>query len=266
MTGQCYFGFRTTIAGEKKSWVQDVLKSERKLGPSCKSEFCAKSNTRHCKKLSDSDRCQIFRHFWRLEWKEKKKFVKSLIDSVPAKRRRTSHKGDLSRKGDSKCYHLNLNSEKVQVCRVTFLNTLGIKEAMVRCWLAKETKPKSPKVPLKSLNVVEYIETLPKIDPKCQFCANLGSNIKYIDLDVKNQFQLYNVYQRDMADKGISPASRKTFAKILSRKNLRIFKPKHQRDVCDLVKQHNNINFGFEGQKCDGFYYEVSNLNEHWPS
>lgn len=266
MTGQSYFGFRTATNGEKKTWIQDVLKSERRIGPRCKSDYCSKSKTRYCQKLTDNDRRQIFQQFWQLEWTEKKKFVRSLIDYVPAKRRRICHKGLTSRKGDSKLYHLIFNSEKVQVCRVTFSNTLGIKEATIRSWLVKQTKPRSPKVPLKSQNVVEYIENLPKIDSKCQFCLNENTTVKYIDLNVKNQFQLYNIYVKDMSEKGVNPASRKTFSKVLTGKNLRIFKPKHERDICDLVKQHNSINFGFQGEKCDGFYYEVSNLNEQWPS
>lgn len=261
MTGQSYYGFRTQTEGDKKSWIQDVFKSERKIGPSCKSEFCAKSNLRYCKKLTDDDRLTIFQNFWQLEWSQKKKFVRSLIDSVPAKRRRSSHKGPTSRKGDSKLYHLIYNSEKVQVCRVTFLNTLGIKEAMVRCWLVTKTKPRSPKTPIKSQNVVAYIDSLPQMTTKCHYCQNLGNDIKYIDLNVNSQFQLYNIYVKDMKLKGISPASRKTFAKELSRKNLRIFKPKHDREICDLVKEHNDMRFGYQ-EKSDEYLYNT--FNEHW--
>ncbi|XP_048003076.1 adenylyltransferase and sulfurtransferase MOCS3 [Leguminivora glycinivorella] len=54
----------------------------------------------------------------------------SLVDNIPAKRRRLKHKGEISRKGDSKLYHLVYDDQKLPVCRTTFLNTLGVKEAM----------------------------------------------------------------------------------------------------------------------------------------
>lgn len=260
-TGQSYYGFRTKKEGEKKTYIQDVLKQERTLGPPCKSEYCVKNTSRYCKKLQEEDRRNIFTHFWELEWQEKKKFVRSLIDSVPIKRRRRSHIGEYSRKSDSKVYHLLFNDERVSVCRVTFLNTLGLKEAMVRCWLTKE-KPRTSKVPVVSHSVVNYIEQLPTFDIKCQSCINAGVNVKYIDMNVKNQFQLYSMFVKDMKIQGVVPASRKTFAKVLSEKNLRIFKGKNERDICDLVRQH-NISFGYDDNR-DSYYFNLNSLNEQW--
>lgn len=242
MTGQSYYGFRiSNVSDDRRKWVQDVPKSERKIGPPCSSEYCAKGKARCCSEFNEEKRKEIFKYFWNdLDWKGKKDFVRNLVDTVPPKRRRLKHKGDISRKGDSKLYHLNYDNQKKPVCRIMFLNTLGIKEAMVRCWLINEDKPKSPKKPVKSLNVNSYIDNLPKIPPKCQYCRNSGSDIKYINIDcIKNQYQLYNQYAKDMRSKNISPASRKTFSKVISMKNIKIFKPKNENDVCDLVSQHN---------------------------
>ncbi|XP_060808237.1 ubiquitin-like modifier-activating enzyme 5 isoform X1 [Amyelois transitella] len=241
MTGQSYYGFRVTNAHEGKRWIQDVPKSERKIGPACTSEFCAKGTARYCSEFSEEKRQQIFSYFWNnLDWKGKKNFVRSLVDSVPPKRRRLKHKGDKSRKGDSKLYHLHNKDQRLAVCRTMFLNTLGIKEAMVRCWLVKEERPKMTKKPIKSLNVDSYIDNLPKTQPKCQYCLTSGVTVEYIDIDyIKNQYQLYNKYIKDMKAKNMSPASRKTFSKVVAMKNIRIFKPKNDTDVCDLVAQHN---------------------------
>lgn len=222
MTGQSYYGFRTQTEADKTKYIQDVPKSERKLGPICNSEICANNTARYCSKLTDTDREAIFTHFWRLDWEEKKEFVKSLIHIVPTKRRRTTHKDAKSRKGDSKLYNLVFNGEKIPVCRVTFLNTLGIKEAMVRCWLTSEMKPRTTKTPIKSLSVISYLDRLPKIDYNC----DCPSNFTYINYNVKNQFQLYNVYAKAMKNQGVSPASRKTFARVLSKKNLRVYNSK----------------------------------------
>lgn len=242
MNGQSYYGFRISkVSDDRKKWIQDVPKSERKIGPPCHSDFCAKGTARCCSEFTEEKREEIFKHFWNeLDWKGKKNFVRSLVDTVPPKRRRVRHKGEISRKGDSKLYHLSNKDQRMPVCRVMFLNTLGIKEAMVRCWLLSEDKPKTPKIPLKSLNVDSYIDNLPKMAPKCQYCRNSDTNIKYINIDyIKNQYQLYNQYLKDMKSKNVSPASRKTFSKVISMKNIRIFKPKNENDVCDLVSQHN---------------------------
>lgn len=260
MTGQSYFGFRTHKEGTQKKWIQDVQKSERRLGPFCNSDFCSRSNRRYCKKLTEMDRMEIFQKFWKLEWVEKKNYVRSLIDLVPVKRRRICLKNVQCRKVDSKVYNLIFNSEKVEVCRVTFLNTLGIKEAMVRCWLAQKPMKKTLKNRFKSQNLIDYIDKLPIIDSKCPICLNSGSSIRYVDLNVKNQFHLYKIYVNDAISKNLKPASRKTFAKVLSVKNLRIFKPKNERDVCDLVQEHNDSrNYSFN----DDFYHNVD-LQGQW--
>lgn len=239
MTGQSYLGFRIQ-QNEKRKWVQDVPKSGRKIGLGCKSGICSKSSTRNCSEFSEEKRQEIFNYFWNeLDWKGKKKYVRSLVDSVPPKRRRVKHKGEVSRKGDSKVYHLIIEEKRMPVCRSMFLSTFGIKEAMVRTWLVKEDIPKKPKKPIKTINVESYIDSLPKIPPKCQLCRN-SNDIQYINLDsIKNIFQLHNQYVRDMKSKGLNPASRKTFTKVFGCKNIRIFKPKNETDVCDIVSHHN---------------------------
>lgn len=246
MTGQSYFGFRKTRIqdADKEKWIQDVPKSERKIGPPCKSEYCAKGVSRNCTLFNEDLRQKIFQNFWNeLDWVGKKNFVRSLVDSIPPKRRRLKHKNEVSRKGDSKKYHLYFDDNRVPVCRVTFLNTLGIKEAMVRCWLlnSEETPKLRKKRPVKALNVHSYIEELPKMQPKCNVCRNMSTRL-YINCDdVKNQYQLYNKYVKDMKSIGVAPASRKTFCKVFSSQDLGIFKPKNETDVCDMVSQHNAL-------------------------
>ncbi|XP_028173679.1 adenylyltransferase and sulfurtransferase MOCS3 isoform X1 [Ostrinia furnacalis] len=241
MNGQSYYGFRSVReSDDKRKYFQDVLKSERKIGPPCSSEFCLKK-PRCCRQLDEGKRKEIFKYFWNdLDWKEKKNFVRSLVETVPPKRRRPKHKGEVSRKVDSRVYHLKINSKRKVVCRTMFLNTLGIKEPTVRCWLSSDDKPKTRKKPVKSLNVDSYIDNLPQRPPKCQYCRNSGTDIKYINIDcIKNKHQLYNQYIKDMKSQNINPASRKTFSKVIGVKNIKFFKPKNENDVCDLVSEHN---------------------------
>uniref|UniRef100_A0A2A4K967 Ubiquitin activating enzyme 4 n=1 Tax=Heliothis virescens TaxID=7102 RepID=A0A2A4K967_HELVI len=167
MTGQSYFGFRTQKDGDKNIWIQDVFKSERRLNPPCNSEFCAKSSTRYCKKLTTSERQKIFEDFWRLEWKEKKKYVRSLIDNVPVKRRRSSLKGITSRKGDSKMYHLIFNNDKVQDLELHILPESNRISAPEVSQLLKE-------------KVVPYMVDV-RADAEYQMCHIVGSNNWPID-------------------------------------------------------------------------------------
>ncbi|CAH0688111.1 unnamed protein product [Chilo suppressalis] len=258
MTGKSYYGFRKTDR-DKRAWVQDVPKSERKIGPPCSSDLCQKGTARHCNEFDEEARKEMFRHFWHdLDWKGKRDYVKTLVDVVPPKRRRK--KDAISRKGDSKLYHLRNKGERLLVCRLMFLNTLGLKEAMLRSWLTCTDKPRSPKKPLKSLNVDSYIDALPVCPPKCEICRNSCVQIRYLNLShVKNIYQLYVEYMKEMKSRNISPASRKTFCKVVSLRNLRVFKPKNENDVCDLVSQHNaipsysyqNVDIGKEGLNHD---------------
>ncbi|XP_075989946.1 ubiquitin-like activating enzyme 4 isoform X1 [Anticarsia gemmatalis] len=256
MTGQSYFGFRSETKGKKTLYIQDVLKAERKIGPICKSDICVKNTKRYCTKFIENDRLKIFQDFWKLDWSEKKIYVRNLINTVPVKRRRNTNLIN-SRKVDSKKYFLYLNGNRVEVCRVTFLNTLGIKEAMVRSWLHEKEKTKNAKIPVKSISVINFIDGLPKRQSKCQICLDNNIQLSYVNFSVKNQFELYKLYVKFSTSNGVPPASRKTFDKVLVRKNLRIFKAKNEKDVCDLNSQHN---ISYQNDKLDYYY---SNL-EQW--
>lgn len=238
MTGKSYYGFRTatTLDRETKRWIQDVPKSERRMGARCNSELCAKGTHKHCSSIPEESRLEMFHHFWNdLDWRAKRAHVRSLVDTVPPKRRRPKHKGAVSRKGDTRLYHLTHHNRRLPVCRVMFLNTLGVKEAMVRCWMAGD-KPRLPKTPLKTLDVTTYLSNLPTSPPKCPRCTG----VSYVSLEgVKNLHQLYNLYVKQTLSGGGAPASRKTFSNAAAALNVRFFRPKSETDVCDLVGQHN---------------------------
>ncbi|KAF9821520.1 hypothetical protein SFRURICE_014284 [Spodoptera frugiperda] len=120
MTGQSYFGFRTHKEGTQKKWIQDVQKSERRLGPSCNSDFCARSNRRYCKKLTDMDRMEIFQKFWKLEWVEKKNYDLSLKILPQENRITASQVFELMGKGSPLVIDVRAGPE-YQMCHV--LNT-----------------------------------------------------------------------------------------------------------------------------------------------
>ena len=60
-----------------------VEKEERKIGPTCDSNFCKKSNFRKCQDIKEDERRGIFEKFWSLSsWDERKRYLKNLINKV----------------------------------------------------------------------------------------------------------------------------------------------------------------------------------------
>lgn len=115
-TGQKYLGYRRFGSTVK----QDVTRSARKQPETCSSKFCFRSVIRQCNSFSETERSTIFQYFWKMKWCQKKFYVCNLIECVSTKR---------------KYFLMKSGNKKVQVCIKMFLNTLGIKEKMLRCWL-----------------------------------------------------------------------------------------------------------------------------------
>ena len=60
-----------------------VEKEKRKMGPTCDSNFCKKSNFHKCQDFKEDERRGIFEKFWSLSsWDERKIYVKNLINKV----------------------------------------------------------------------------------------------------------------------------------------------------------------------------------------
>lgn len=90
---------------------------------------CSTTCPYYCRLNFDADeRLKIFSNFWLLKNDEKKKFYIEFIDQIKPKRRYTIHKNN-SRRSRSFIYYLLLDNVKLQVCKVFFLNTLGISSA-----------------------------------------------------------------------------------------------------------------------------------------
>lgn len=80
--------------------------------------------------FDDSARQQIFTHFWSLTKKEKENFYLQYILQVQPKRRYTKEK-NVSRRSCSFIYYLKLRDVNLQVCKIFFLNTLGVSSAPI---------------------------------------------------------------------------------------------------------------------------------------
>lgn len=131
LLGKAYIGFQRQ--GKKVS--QDVNKDERKMKPTCASTFCNKSKNRYCDNFSESERSELFNHFWNncTSWAEKKTFCVNMITKTDTKRIMTE--SEKSRRDNSYTYHLKKEEISLPVCKKMFLNTFCLNEWMVRNWI-----------------------------------------------------------------------------------------------------------------------------------
>nr|XP_046229038.1 zinc finger protein 135-like isoform X2 [Scatophagus argus] len=82
MKGQSYLGRKNK---------ETVLKEARQMGMPCQSVVCQKSSKLNCRQIDESKRGEIFKYFWeKLDWKERKIYVKSLVELSNVKRQRTA--------------------------------------------------------------------------------------------------------------------------------------------------------------------------------
>lgn len=142
MRGEDYAGFKTDAADNKRKLIN--IRNAKALGPTCSSKTCEASGVRHCSVFSEEARQQLFEYFWtQLNWEQKKLYVLSLVDQIPKK---SATKGvQNSKRVDTYQYYLKLDGQRQQVCRVMFLNTLGLKKTQVHDWVKKKTTTRKPR-------------------------------------------------------------------------------------------------------------------------
>lgn len=136
MTGKRYIGYKKVKVGGKVVVKRsDGDRAERKMGPMCVSSVCKANKKRKCTKINQDQRCNIFKHFWPLSWSEKISLHKS---SCQKDQEKTAVKERKERRPDTLKYYLSTNNELKLVCKVMFLNTLGLKEWMVQNWVKND--------------------------------------------------------------------------------------------------------------------------------
>ncbi|KAJ8969098.1 hypothetical protein NQ314_001930 [Rhamnusium bicolor] len=113
---------------------KNLINEGRKLKPPC-------SCPRKCdEKIPESIRQNIFRDFWKdtFNWDHRRQFVISMVDEQTKNRSRPRNNNQAGRRTKSKIYHLQLLESKIVVCKIMFLNTIGITEKFVRVALSKK--------------------------------------------------------------------------------------------------------------------------------
>nr|CAI5849145.1 unnamed protein product [Callosobruchus analis] len=224
-----------------------ILKKKRQLGQACSSKLCSKAQSRYCNEFTQEDRLKIFENFWEnMDWGQKKIFVSGLIDVCPPKSRKKNSSCTVPKKTVTLNYHLKKDNKRLSVCKLMFLNTLGIGEWSAREWALKgqhksSLHVKKCNVPLKpkgNEHLESFLNELPKIPS--HYCRSQSSKL-YLEPIFKSQKEVFDVYVENCSESKIKPLSLTQFKKFFIKMNIGLFQPK--KDQCDLCCMHevNNI-------------------------
>lgn len=127
---------------KRKKDGQAVTKQPRTIGPRCTSSACKRASNRFCNNISEEIRKRLFNEFWqRMNWSQRRSYVSELVDRDPVERNRGAA-GAQSRRTVSLRYHLRVDGKRKQVCKNTFLSTLGVGEWSVLSWAQKTVASK----------------------------------------------------------------------------------------------------------------------------
>ena len=209
------------------------LKPGRKLGAPCQSGSCRSSSKLHCGEVTEAQREEIFNYFWgKLDWKERKIYVQSMVQVSDVKRRRTGE--EESRRSATLFCHLVAGGCRLRVCQRMFLATLGIKQWSFLKWVGR--RGDSPKRSSKTGRVrdedQEYLKKflldLPKVPS--HYCRSTSTRL-YLEPVFKSLSHLHKEYSRSCVEDGVQALSRQVFTKRFNDLNMAIFHPK--KDQCD---------------------------------
>ena len=223
MRGQSYLG-------RKKNEFINI--EERKMEGRCLAEACRKSSKLHCTEIDEGKREKIFKYFWgKLDWKERKIYVKSLVEVSDVKRRRTEAVQSL--RSASLCCFLCVDGRRLRVCQRMFLSTLGIKQWSVLKWVGRrdESPEKTARVRVRTEErdfLKSFLLELPKVPS--HYCRSSSSKM-YLEPLFKSINHLHSQYKQTCAANGIQALSRQVFSNTFKELNLSLFHPK--KDQCD---------------------------------
>lgn len=202
------------------------------MGGRCQSVSCQKSSKLHCSEIDEGKREEIFKYFWgKLEWKERRMYVKTSVEVSDVKRRRTE--AVQSRRSASLFCCLCVDGKRLRVCQRMFLSTLGIKQWTFLKWVGRrgESPEKMARVRVRT-EEQDFLKTflldLPKVPS--HYCRSSSSKM-YLEPFFKSISHLHTQYKQSCADHSIQPLSRQVFTNTFNDLNLSLFHPK--KDQCD---------------------------------
>ncbi|CAG9773409.1 unnamed protein product [Ceutorhynchus assimilis] len=213
---------------------------ERKLRPTCQSVLCKKAKNRFCNTFTPLDRKNIFSNFWEMSWDMRKVYVSSLVKTTTTRR----PKEDNSSRLLTFEYYLKKDTENLRICKKMFLNTLDLKEWMVRNWLNQAANnkikdsndiamPSRSRLPVelkKGLEVLQtFLDKLPKLES--HYCRPSTQRL-YLEPLFQTKTDVYRLYKDYCDDNNAIALSLIHLKKKMNIKNIFVHKPK--KDQCDV--------------------------------
>lgn len=243
--GKEYKGYKK----EGGKFAPVVDRKQRDMLPKCNSKMCIKAKNRHCPEFSEKSRKAIFDKFWSLTWDMKKTYVSALVDVKNTKRPTTNNN---SKRTLTFEYHLKKGKQLLQVCKKTFLNTLGLREFMVCNWCLKAEsgmhvarddievplrKRISNKITASLKLMTEFLNSIPKLES--HYCRSNTSKL-YVEPIYQNKMDLYRVYKIYCQERNVEPVVPSRFKQEIKALNIAIHSPK--KDQCDVCVGHQSGN------------------------
>lgn len=222
--------------GKKKEngkWRYDLLREPKSIRESCNCKLSKnKKSILMCTKISEPERRKIFKEFWQYTWAEKKMFVRNHVCVKNTSRKRGLN--DVSRRTYSNEFFLG--SSRLRICKTMFLNTLGVKDWVIKRWAkigieenvtVQAHKNSDNNNGVKQLQT--FLESLPKLES--HYCRATSSKV-YLEPMWTSKSQFYKFYKSDFCmnqnEKAVSIA---TFHKVFVKNKLSLYRPK--KDMCD---------------------------------
>lgn len=228
--------YKGMVKDEAGKWKYGKNKCKRIMKSPCTCSHSSKAKSRVCKNITEVQRKSIFDNFWKeMTWKERKMYIKGLVDTVPIQRRRGD--AEQSNRSHTFHYHFSIEGQRQEICKAMFLNTLSIGEWSVRSWVLKKSHPTSQKE-LSSRggndkglrkSASDFFSKLPKMES--HYCRSTSSKL-YLEPNWQSKAALYNQYKEFCKESKAPQASMKVFADVFDDLNLSLFSPK--KDRCDL--------------------------------
>ena len=209
-----------------------IIKEAKKMGERCQSASCQKSKQIQCCEIDEGRRKEMFKYFWeKLDWKERRMYVKTMVEVSGVKRRRTE--AVTSRRSASLFCFLCVNGKRIRVCQRMFLSTLGIRQWTFLKWVGRRgdspKKTERVRVTTEEHNFVKtFLSKLPKVPS--HYCRSSSSKL-YLEPYFKSISHLHSLYQQACSDNSIRALSRQVFTVAFNQLNLSLFHPK--KDQCD---------------------------------
>ena len=238
-------------------WQQNIRKKRRDNGKEYisragkrvaarkrKVHKCGDCKYRCNEKVNEESREKMFHDYWKLaDHKRQRDYIsyhvkgKPVIKGIPG-----------SRKSKILSYFLTVNQEQVQVCKQTFLSTLGIGEKTVYHTVNHRGENGIPvddrrggrnpmhATPTEVLNGIrEHINSFPVIES--HYCRS-STQKKYLEQSL-NLSKMYELYVQNCHETGRTAAKICTYRKVFNEEfNIGFHKPK--KDLCNTCYTYDN--------------------------